>query len=257
MIDPGALVVVLVAASAYAVGVRRLARAGRRWPPSRGAAFATALAAALVATQGPVAADDTERLTSHMVQHVLLGMVVPLLAVLSAPMTLALQSGGPATRSWLRRFLHGRLGRVLANPVVGWMLFGGGMVALYLTPLLDLAAREPAVHIVVHVHLVLAGTLFLLPLAGADVLPRAVPFGARLLAVLAAVPFHAFLGLVLLSAKTPIAPDAYPSLDDQRQAAGILLASGELLTVSVAAIVFASWWAADQREAARLDRREL
>ncbi|MCU1353085.1 MAG: hypothetical protein JWM05_2294, partial [Acidimicrobiales bacterium] len=81
------------------------------------------------------------------------------------------------------------------------------------------------------------------------------PFGARLLAVLVAVPFHAFLGLAILSAARPLAPAAYPSLADQRTAAGLLWAMGELFTVGVAAVIVARWYASDQREANRADRR--
>jgi putative copper resistance protein D len=73
--------------------------------------------------------------------------------------------------------------------------------------------------------------------------------------VLVAVPFHAFLGLALLSTGAPLAPRFYPSLDDQHAAAGVLWASGELLTLVVAGIVFRAWWLADGREAARSDRR--
>jgi putative copper resistance protein D len=110
-------------------------------------------------------------------------------------------------------------------------------------------------HVLVHVHFVVVGCLFLWALVGIDVTPRPIPYGARLLAVLVAVPFHAFLGLVIFTAATPLAPSVYPSLADQHAAAGILWASGELLTLLIAGIVFAQWWAAEQRASVRLDRR--
>jgi cytochrome c oxidase assembly factor CtaG len=238
---------VLVVAAAYAVGVRRLAARGRRWPVARSAAMAGGATAAL----GSAIVGDAS-LTRHMGEHLLLGMVAPFLIALSAPMTLALQSGGPATRRGLRRVLHGPIGRVLARPVVGFCLLGGGLVAVYLTPLLERAAASTPTHLAAHAHLVGSGLLFLVPLVGVDALPRPVPFGARLLAVLLAVPFHAFLGVALLAADEPLAPDAYPSLDDQRQAAGVLWAGGELLTLAVAAVVFARWWQAEQRAGRRL-----
>jgi putative copper resistance protein D len=104
-------------------------------------------------------------------------------------------------------------------------------------------------------HFLAVGCLFLWPLIGVDVTPRPIPYGARLLAVLVAVPFHAFLGVALLTTSQPIAPKWYRSLGDQHAAAGVLWASGELLTLTVAAIVFAQWWAADQRASIRLDRQ--
>ena len=143
----------------------------------------------------------------------------------------------------------------LAHPVVGWALFGGTLVAYYLSPLFEASLQRSWLHAVVHLHFLLIGCLFLWALVGIDVMPRPLPHGVRLLAVLVAIPFHAFLGVALLSTTTPLAPSVYPSLGDQHAAAGILWASGELLTLAIAAIVFAQWWAAEQRESVRVDRR--
>jgi cytochrome c oxidase assembly factor CtaG len=105
----------------------------------------------------------------------------------------------------------------------------------------------------VHTHVVLAGTLFLAVLIGVDPCPGARrtrpapgPAGGR------AVP--RVVGLALLSASRPVAPDAYPLLSDQRTAAGLFWGTGELFTVTVAAIVVRQWWLAEQRAAAREER---
>ena len=153
------------------------------------------------------------------------------------------------------RALHSAPARILASPLVGFTVFGATLVVLYLSPLFPLSLRNPVVHAAVHGHFLAAGCLFLWPLIGSDPLPRALPFGARILTVLAAVPFHAFLGLVLLSTRSPLAPANYPSLADQHAAAGLLWASGELMTLAMAGIVLRVWMAADGRDAARIDRR--
>lgn len=256
-LDPGALLVTILFAALYGRAVRRFdaAHPDRRWPTRRRVAAAAAVGGMVVATQSGIGRYDTERLTIHMIQHLLLGMAVPFAIVLSAPMTLALQAGSPGARHLVRRALALPVTRVLTHPVVTWLLFGGGMVAVYLTPLLGWSARHPVVHVLVHQHLLLSGCLFLVGLVGVDRLPNPLPYGARLLAVLLAVPFHAILGLAMLSARQPLAPDAYPSLSDQRTAAALLWIMGELFTVSVAAVVVARWYRADQREAARIDRR--
>jgi cytochrome c oxidase assembly factor CtaG len=255
-LDPAALLLAVVAGALYAVGVRRLAGRGRRWSAARSAAMAGALAIAVVATQSGIGRYEADRLWVHMVQHALLGMVVPLLVVLSAPLTLALQSARPATRRSLRAALHSRPAHVLSHPVVAWCLFGGGLVVIYLTPLLDVAARNEAVHLLVHAHVVVSGTLFLAVLVGVDPLPSRPPFGARLLALLAAVPFHAVVGLALLSAGSPVAPDTYPRLSDQRTAAGLFWGVGELFTVAVAAVIVRQWWVGEQRAEAREARAD-
>jgi cytochrome c oxidase assembly factor CtaG len=252
-LDPASLLLVGLTAGLYAVGVRRLAGRGRAWSPARIAAMAGALAVALIATQSGIARYEDARLWVHMVQHALLGMAVPLLVVLSAPLTLALQAGGPGIRHALRSALRSRPAHVVAHPVVAWALFGGGLVVIYLTPMLGLSVRNDAVHLLVHTHVVVAGTLFLAVLVGVDPLPGRPPAGARLLALLVAVPFHAVVGLALLSAGSPVAPDAYPLLSDQRTAAGLFWGTGELFTVVVAAIILRQWWVGEQRAAARED----
>jgi len=254
-LDPASLVLVGLTGALYATGVRRLAARGRRWSPARTAAMAGGLAVAVVATQSGIARHEESRLWVHMVQHVLLGMVVPLLLVLAAPLTLALQSASPATRRSLRSALRSRPAHLLAHPVVAWGLFGGGLVAIYLTPLLDLSVRNDAVHLVVHAHVVASGALFLAVLVGIDPLPGRPPHGARLLALLVAVPFHAVIGLALLSSGSPVAPDAYPLLSDQRSAAGLFWGTGELFTLVVAGIILRQWWVDEQRAAARDDRQ--
>lgn len=249
--DPAAALTIGIAGSLYIIGIRRLARRGRAWSGARTAALMAALAAAVVATQSGVARYEEARFSIHMTQHVLLGLVVPLLVVLAAPLTLALQTGHPGTRRLLRSALHSAPGRVLAHPLIGWSLFGGGLVVLYLTPLLDAAAHNDVVHLGVHTHMVMASVLFLVPLVGIDALPRRLPHAARLLALLVAVPFHTVVALAMLSASSPVAPETYPLLSDQRTAAGIFWVTGEVFTLVAAAIVMRQWWVAEQRAVAR------
>jgi len=250
-LDPASLLLVVVTGWLYVLGVRRLGRRGRRWSPARSAAMAAALGVAVVATQSGIGRFEGDRLWVHIVQHALLGMAVPLLLVLSAPLTLALQAAGPATRQALRTALRSRPAHVLAHPVVAWSLFGGGLVVIYLTPLLDVAARNDVVHLLVHAHVVVSGTLFLAVLVGVDPLPGRPPFAARLLALLVAVPFHAVVGLALVSAGSPVAPEAYPRLSDQRTAAGLFWGTGELFTLVVGGIILRQWWLGEKRAEAR------
>ena len=239
-----------VLALCYGMGVRRLAARGRRWPAGRSIAFS----AGAIALSGSQLLPETT-FVGHMTGHVVLGMVAPILLGLGAPVTLTLQSVTRSTKGALLRAMHSSPARLLASPLVGFTLFGATLVALYLSPLFPLSLRNPFVHAGVHWHVLTVGCLFLWPLLGTDPLPRPLPYGARILTVLAAVPFHAFLGMVLISTRSPLAPANYPSLNDQHAAAGLLWVSGELMTVVMAGIVLRAWMAADGRDAARIDRR--
>ena len=86
------MVVAAVALGAlYAVGVRRLARRGRVWPAARWVPFTAG-----VIVLGVAALLPESSFSWHMTQHVLLGMVIPILLALGAPITLALQEIGRA-----------------------------------------------------------------------------------------------------------------------------------------------------------------
>jgi putative copper resistance protein D len=97
-----------------------------------------------------------------------------------------------------------------------------------------------------------------------DALPRRLPHPARLLFVLLAVPFHAFLGLAVLSADgNPLGADVYGAVErtwgsslaaDQRLGAGLLWAVGDLFGLLAGAVVLTQWISADERRQAREDR---
>jgi putative copper resistance protein D len=244
------LVVGPVLAVLYVAGVRRLGRRDRRWSSARTAAFLGGAGVLVASAFAP-----STSFTGHMVEHVAIGMAAPMLLALGAPITLALQAAGPASKRALRSWLHGRVSRVVAHPLVAWVTFGATVVAVVFTPVLAWSAEYGAVDALLHVHLLVAGSLFAWTLLAVDPLPRALPFAGRMLAAIAAVPFHAFVGVALLSASKPLAPRVYPSLADQHGAAAVLWSSGELFTLVLAGIVFARWYAADQREGVRLDRR--
>jgi cytochrome c oxidase assembly factor CtaG len=257
-------VVTVVAGVIYAMGVRRLAERGRRWPPSRSAAFAGGLFLIVVATQSGLAQYDRTLFSLHVVQHMLLGMVAPLLLVLGAPVTLALQASRRPAQQRLLRMLHSRPFTIVTHPAVVWVLFGGTLVALYFTGLYELSLRNDAVHALVHAHFVVVGFLFMGYVVGIDSFAQGFGYGARLLYVLVLLPFHAFIGVALLGSDHVLASGWYSqvvrswgpgSLADQRLGAGILWGAGELVGVIALAIVLHQWMRHEEREGARLDRR--
>jgi putative copper resistance protein D len=242
------MLVGVVAAALYLAGVRRVRRP---WRAGRSIAF---IAGCVVLALSALTSSSS--FTGHMVEHVLIGMVAPVLLVLGAPITLALQASGPASARSLRRLLHSPGARVLTHPLVAWAIFGMTLVVLVFSPVLEWSVHHDAVHALVHLHFLLAGYLFVATMLVIDPIPRPLPHGARLLAILFAVPFHAIVGMALATASQPLFPSVYPSVSDQRSAAAVLWASGELFTLALAAIVGREWWLADQRAAARFDRAQ-
>ena len=111
---------------------------------------------------------------------------------------------------------------------------------------------------------VLVGVLFMAYVVGLDPIPGALGYGARLLYLLVLLLFHTFLGVALLTSKTVIAGGWYhhvvrswgaTPLSDQRTGAGVLWIAGELFGLLCIGIVLHQWMSAEERAAARHDRR--
>jgi cytochrome c oxidase assembly factor CtaG len=90
----------------------------------------------------------------------------------------------------------------------------------------------------------------------------AYPF--RMLTAFATLPFHAFLGVTVMSMSTLIAADWYRSLhlgwgptpaQDQQLAGGLLWGSGDFVGLVIFGVLFVQWVRQSQREAVREDRR--
>ena len=267
-IDPAPATLIVVSGGLYLAGLRRLRRrpgASSPWPVARTAAFFAGLAVLAYATSSGLARYDTVLLSVHMLQHVALGMVGPFLLALGAPVTLVLQASRRPTQVTLLRVVHHPIVTVLTHPVVAWSLFAGTLFGFYFSPLLDLSIRNPSVHALIHLHFVMVGLLFWWPAVGIDVARRPLPSSARLLYVLLSVPFHAFLGLAVLSSTAhPLGAAEYskvvrhwgPTLvADQHTAAGVVWASGELLGAAAAAVIAVRWVREERRRDARYDRR--
>lgn len=267
--DPFLFVATVWVAGLYLLGVRVLARRGDHWPLGRTLAFvAVGMGTFFFATSSGLAAYDTTLLSVHMVQHMLLSMVVPLALALGAPVTLALRTLPARPRAWLLAVLHSRVAKVVSFPPLVFGLYVLSPWALYFSGWYDASLSSAYVHEMMHVHLVTVGALFFWPLMGIDPVPGRVGYPFRLMLVFLTLPFHAFLGVTIMSQKTLIGSDHYTELrdgpmgswlpaamDDQHLAGGILWAAGDLVGLVFFAVLFTQWVRASMKEAEREDRR--
>lgn len=246
------LLAVLVTAGWYLSAQRALAGRGRRWRPRRTVSFLCGLAVLVVALSSPLAAFTGEYFQAAVVQHLLLMLVAPPLLAMGAPMTLALQTSGRATKVRLLGILNSTPFKVLTHPLPVWVLYYFVMFAFFLTVSLNFAIEHLWALDLMNVLFFLSSTLFWWPVVGIDPIPHwQMSHGVRMAALLIGVPFESFLAVALLGDSRPAAA-AY-TLGSTHAGAGLLWVGAEFLTFLALVPVFIQWVRFEERKAARLD----
>ena len=86
--DPFFLVACLVALALYGWGVVRLVRRGDKWPVGRTVAFVVGVLLVMLVTCTGLNDYGMVMFSVHMVQHMVISMLSPILLLLGAPVTL-------------------------------------------------------------------------------------------------------------------------------------------------------------------------
>jgi putative membrane protein len=245
----GALVVIVVIAIAYAVGVRH----ARSWPAWRSVAFAIGLALLALALCSGIDTWADRRLAVHMTQHLLLTFAAAPLLVMGAPIRLALASTSRSTGRALTRLASGRIG-LLVHPLVAGVAFALATLLLHLAPVYDAAARNDWVHVLVHAGFLGSALLFWTPLLAPEPLTHRMSPAGKLLYLILAMPAMAIVGVVL-NDSAGFVYDAYPDLADQQLAGALMWIGGG--TVIGAAFLLCGWQAllAEERRAVAREAR--
>jgi len=156
------------------------------------------IAVAVVGVAGSAVGPHDLRL--HVVGHLLVGMVAPLLLVRAAPVTLALRALPRRRARALARLLRARPVAVLTHPAAAAAVDVGGLWLLYRT---DLLAGVPAA--LLHLHMLLAGYLFAFSIAGRDPAPHRAALGVRTGVLVAAVAAHDVVAKLMYAAQAETA----------------------------------------------------
>ena len=264
------LSVAAVLVGAYLAGAVRLRRRGDHWPVGRLLWWLAGCLGLVFVTSGGPAVYGRIHFSAHMLQHMALMVTIPFLFVLGAPVTLAMRAlparadGSFGVRELLLAMVHSRLLRLLGHPVVASVLFTGSLVAFYYTPLFGLAMFTHTGHVLMTVHFLLTGYLFVWSLVGVDPGPARPPYPFRLLLLLVMLGFHAFFGISLMSSGALLAPDWWHALGqtddaallaDQQTGGAIAWAAGDLPSLLLSVALVIGWVRSDAQETKRLDRR--
>ena len=167
------LILAIVVAAWYEIGLRRLARRSRpgrtRERRLRSLWFYLGVAVLLIAVESPIDYWADDYFFVHMIQHLLLMFAAPTLIIAGAPWQPLLDAlPGRSGRSVTRGVLTGgwsrplrALGSFVLRPWVSVALFNAVMLVWHLPGPFDLAERNQAVHIwLMHGSFFAAGVLF-------------------------------------------------------------------------------------------------
>ncbi|MEE1748660.1 MULTISPECIES: cytochrome c oxidase assembly protein [unclassified Streptomyces] len=266
--DPFFLIGCVLAIGLYAYAVLRLRRRGDSWPAGRIVFFVVGVLSIALVMCTKLNDYGMVMFSVHMVQHMVISMLSPILLLLGAPVTLTLRAlpvagrGRTGPRELLLKLLHSRYMKIITHPVFTIPLFIASLYGLYFTPLFDFLMGSKTGHIAMMVHFLAVGLVFFWPIMGVDPGPHRPGYVMRMLELFAGMPFHAFFGIALMMATTPMVgtyqhPPASLGIDalsDQGWAGGIAWAFSEIPSVLVLIALVFQWYRSEQRTAKRSDR---
>lgn len=224
------------------------ARDRGRWPTYRVVLWLGGVTCLAVALVGPVASASHDSFTAHMAGHLLIGMLGPLLLVRAAPVTLLLRALPASRARAVTAVLASRGVRLLGHPVTAGLLNAGGLWLLYTTSLHDRMHTSPVVHVVVHLHLLLAGYLFTDALVGVDPRRHRPAFAVRAAVLVVFVAAHSVLAKWLYAYPLPgVAPE------DARTGAQLMYYGGDVVDLTLVVLLFVGAFRASGRRVSRTD----
>jgi cytochrome c oxidase assembly factor CtaG len=209
VLDPWALAFVLVLAVAYLAGVRRVRRAGQRWPVGRVIAFCgLGTGFAVIATMSFVGVYQPVLFYARATQTVLMLLVVPLFLAMGRPITLAIATL-PGAGPRIERAIRSRTARLATFPAITTMVLVVTPFLLYFTAWYAAGFQSTLVREVTYLALMTPGFVFFWTLLRVDPVPKAYPYVVSLWISAAEVIGDAILGLAIIADPNLIAAAHY------------------------------------------------
>jgi putative copper resistance protein D len=263
------LTISLLGIAVYLNGVRILTARGDKWPVARTLSWVTGMLVLLYVTNGAPNAYQEYLFSVHMVGHMMLSMLVPVLLVPGAPVTLLSRAQAPRTdgskglREWVLWAVHTPYAWLISHPLFAGLNFALSLVMFYYTPLFRWATEQHLGHQWMIVHFLITGYLFVQSLMGVDPQPHKPAFPVKLMLLIGTMAFHAFFGLGLMNEQSLLLADWFGSmgrtwgdtpLADQAVGGAFAWGVGEIPTLIITLVVVYQWSQSDVRERRRLDR---
>lgn len=223
----------------YIFAVALSNRRHKLWPIYRTICWTSGIFFAVIAVIGPLANRAHIDFITHMLTHLFLGMLAPLLMVLAAPMTLILRTLSVPLARRLSLILKSWPARLFTHPIVTSFLNIGGLWILYTTELYSLMHESPLLHLFIHFHVFVAGYLFTISIIYIDPIPHRIPFLYRTIVFIIAIAGHNILSKYLYAHP----PNGVPL--EQAEFGGMLMYyGGDAIDIVIIYILCLQWFKA-------------
>ncbi|MGG0176822.1 cytochrome c oxidase assembly protein [Gottfriedia acidiceleris] len=169
------------------------------WPKSRSILWIVGMLCILVSVIGPIAKLSHHLFVFHMIMHLLLGMLAPLLIALSRPITLLLTSLKTQHARRVTRLLKSVPVRLLTHPISTLLLNIGGLWVLYNSTVFNLIHENIFLLILVHIHLFFAGYFFTISIIAIEPISHKYSYLFRSIVIILALAGHDILSKFLFA----------------------------------------------------------
>ena len=260
-LHPWAAAILCLLAAGYLLGVVAARRYGEPVRARYVAAWLGGVGVLVIATQGSPAVYSDALFWMHMVAHLLLIMVAPVLLVAARPLDLLIAATRPTRQADVRAALGSRAVSAITHPSVGLALYTAVIVWTHLTGFMNTMMMHPWLHGLEAAVYVVAGLVFYLPLIGDPPIRWKLAAPLRMAIYVVAMPVDTFTGVILAQTThypwpmmAAMHPAWAPSLLTDLHAGGAVMWVGGDAIMAVLLGVAAVRWV---RQAAAGDGSEL
>ncbi|ANE48129.1 hypothetical protein SY83_19615 [Paenibacillus swuensis] len=211
----------------------------RTWPLYRSLCWLAGMICIAVALFNHTSTD----FNTHMFGHLFLGMLAPIFIAMSLPLTLLLRSLPVRHARRLTGWLSLKLPRVLCHPVFTAILNIGGLWLLYTTELYSFMQHHFYAHVLVHLHVFLAGYLFTVSILRAESMLHRTSFITRTIVFGLAWAGHGILSKYIYAHP----PEGVPWAEAE-SGAMLMYYGGDVIEALLLILFFAGWYRSARTE---------
>lgn len=209
----------------------------KKWPRIRIIFWVLGIFSVFLGIVGPIADRAHDSFSAHMLTHLLLGMLGPLLLVLATPMKLLLRSVPVGFGRLISKLLKSSYVQWITHPVLASVLNVGGLWILYATDLYSAMHSSMWLFVLVHVHIFLAGYVFTLSMIYVEVAPHRTSFRLRAVVLILAMAAHGILSKWIYAN-----PPAGISMSDAQSAGLLMYYGGDVIDLVIVVILCAQYF---------------